>query len=169
MKKAFRLLFLALLCAVVPVAAQAAKTAQTAPDAGEKPAGTLESRMLREFESLNLSQAQKQAVAAVLKASRDEGRKLVDEANAAQNAVRALIFKDPANTAEIQKAHKAATAASEKTFLHSAKVTALLRAIITPEQAAKLESDYKAGVARMEQRAQKSRAALDAWIEQNSK
>lgn len=166
MKNAFRLLLLALLFTVVPVAAQAAKATL---DAGEKPAATIESRMLREFESLGLTQAQKQSIAAVLKASRDEGRKLADESNAAQHALRVLIFKDPGNTAEIQRAHKATTVIGEKTFLHSAKVTTQIRAILTSEQAAKLESDYKAGVAKLEQRAQKSRAALDAWIDQNRK
>ena len=166
MKKAFRPLLLALLCAAIPLAAQAAKPG---PDAGDKPGGTLESRMLREFASLNLSQEQKQAVAAVLKATRDEGRKLVDETNAAQHALMTAIFKDPGNTAEIQRAHKAVTVVGEKSFLHSAKVTAMIRAVLTPEQIAKLEKDYAAGKARMEERARKSRAALEAWIDQNGK
>jgi Spy/CpxP family protein refolding chaperone len=168
-KKAFRLMFLTLLVAVVPMAAQAAKPAQPGQNAAAQAGGSLESRMLREFESLNLSQDQKKAVAAVLQASRDEGRKLVDDTKAAQHAVRVMIFKDPANMPEIQRLHKVVTAAEDKALLHSAKVTAKIRAILTQEQLTKLENDYMAGKAKMEEHALKSRAALDAWIEQNSK
>ena len=167
-KKAFRLLFLTLLVAVVPVASQAAKPAQPGQP-GQVAAATLESRMLREFESIGLSQDQKKAVAAVLKATRDEGRKLADDTKAAQHAVRVSIFKDPANTAEIQRLHKVVAAAEEKALLHSAKVTAQIRALLTQEQLTKLESDYTAGKAKLEARAHAGRAALDAWIEQNGK
>ncbi len=161
-------MFLTLLVAIVPVASQAAKPAQPG-DAPAKSTGTLESRLLREFESIGLSQDQKKAVATVLKATRDEGRKLVDATTAAQHAVRVMIFKDPANTAEIQRLHKAVTAAEEKALLHSAMVTAKIRAILTQEQLTKLESDYMAAKVKMEEHASKSRAALDAWIDQNGK
>jgi len=160
-KNALHLVLLAFLLAAIPCGARAAAAA-------DKPVAAPESPLLRELEKLNLSQAQKHAVAGVLKATSVEGRKLADEANAAQRALLTAIMKEPGNETGIRAAHKAAAAAGEQAALHRAKVTAQVRALLTPEQIKRFESDFSAWTAKMEQRAQKSRAALDAWIAQNS-
>lgn len=162
MKKVFHLMLLALLLAAIPCSAQAAPAA-------EKQAPAPESRLLGELEKLNLSPAQKQAVAGVLKATRTEGRKLADDANVAQQALLTTITKDPGNEAAVRNAHKAAAAAGEKAALFRAKVTAQIRAALSPDQIKQFEADFAAWTAKMDQKAQKARAAVDAWIDQNGK
>ena len=160
MKKALFLLVLTLFAAQAALAAQPAGSQATAAP---------QSRAVKELEKLNLSPEQTRSVAAILKASQPQSRTLAENAKQARQTLHAVMVKEPGDEAKVLAAYRAMTAAGEKVVLERAKVTAQVRAVLTPAQTAQFEkslSDMAEGVAK---RGDRSRAALDAWIEQNSK
>jgi len=113
---------------------------------------------------LDLSDEQKQEIAAILKANKDELKADIASVIEARTALFETIHADVFDEGAIRAAAKSAGDAEAELAVLRAEIVQSVRAVLTPEQQQKLQ-ELKASLKdRIESRIEQLKAKLEAWL-----
>lgn len=125
--------------------------------------------MIRMLDRMDLSQAQKQQVAAILKTHRDDIAKTMTEGSEARAQLAAAMQAKDYSEASVRGAAAAMAAHMEKMILLRAKVMSEIRPVLTPEQNEQLAKFPGRRGGRMQGGKDAVLSNLDRWIAEYGK
>jgi Spy/CpxP family protein refolding chaperone len=120
---------------------------------------------LRTLVRLDLTEAQKRDVAAVLTSHKGEARAAFDRVRAASDGFRAVAASPAADEAAVRQAFRALAAAGEEAVVVKNRIMAEVRAKLTPDQQKLLLESRDMLAEKVRERVEAARAVFEEWID----
>lgn len=120
---------------------------------------------LRTLVRLDLTEAQKRDVAAVLKSHRGEARAAFDRVRAAAEQFRKATASPAADEAAVRQAFRGLAAAGEEAVVVKNRIMTEVRGKLTPEQQKLLLESRDMLAEKVRERVEAARAIFEEWIE----
>ncbi|MDQ7830731.1 MAG: periplasmic heavy metal sensor [Desulfovibrionaceae bacterium] len=120
---------------------------------------------LRTLVRLDLTEAQKRDVAAVLKSHKGEARAAFDRVRAAAEHFRKATASPAADEAAVRLAFRDLAAAGEEAVVVKSRIMAEVRGKLTPEQQKLLLESRDLIAEKVRERVETARAIFEEWIE----
>lgn len=127
-----------------------------------------QTQILKAFIRLNLTDQQKQEIAAILKAYQDDILTAVDAVVVARENLVETIHGTVYDESAVRKASQGVASAEEELAVLHAKVVSELKGVLTDEQLSKIEQLKSDILDRVKSRIDKIKALIDLWITNNS-
>lgn len=128
----------------------------------------MESAIIKALIQLNLTEAQKQAIAAILKeyqqAVKESAIQVLDAKKDLFETIHSNVFDEEA----VRTASKAVASAEEELAVLRATIVSEVRAVLTPEQIATLDQIKTDISARIKSRVEHIQYLINLWIQQHS-
>ncbi|MBF0509066.1 MAG: Spy/CpxP family protein refolding chaperone [Deltaproteobacteria bacterium] len=118
---------------------------------------------------LNLTDAQKQAVATILKSNQTQSQTLRANLKTAFQNLHTVINTPNATEAAVRAAYKLVAAAGEDMVVNRVNVMTQIKAVLTPDQLAQLAQIKQARLAKMQSKLGTGNSLLTEWINMYSK
>ncbi|MBF0566387.1 MAG: Spy/CpxP family protein refolding chaperone [Nitrospirae bacterium] len=125
--------------------------------------------LLKAIIQLNLSDAQKSAIAAILKKNSTAVKTDVQGVLTARAALLDAIHSDTYNEAAVRNASKDVASKEEDLAVLRAQIVSEINVVLTPEQKATISETKKEIQDRIAQRVENISALINAWISKNGK
>ncbi|MBF0550733.1 MAG: Spy/CpxP family protein refolding chaperone [Deltaproteobacteria bacterium] len=143
-------------------------TIQTASAFGNIANGQI-SGILNNLLQINLTDAQKHAIAVILKSHQDQAKTLIANLRTAGQNLRTVVTTPNVTEAAVRDAYRAVAAAGEELVVLKVKVMAEIAPILTPDQQAALAQLKKDHQATMQNRISLGKTMIQEWIDLHSK
>lgn len=127
-----------------------------------------QTQILKAFIRLNLTDQQKQEIAAILKAYQGDIVTAVDAVVVARKNLIETIHGAVYNENDVRKASKDVAVAEEELAVLRAKVVSELKGVLTTEQLSALEQFKSDFLDKVKNRVDKVKTLIDLWIANNS-
>lgn len=127
-----------------------------------------QTQVLKAFIRLNLTDQQKQEIAAILKTYRDDIVTAVDNVIVARKNLLETIHGSEYNETAVRTASQAVANAEEELAVLRAKVVSEVKGVLTAEQLSKIEQLKTDIMDRVKSRVDKIKALIDLWIANHS-
>ncbi|MBF0497561.1 MAG: Spy/CpxP family protein refolding chaperone [Deltaproteobacteria bacterium] len=117
---------------------------------------------------LNLTDAQKQTIATILKSNQNQSQTLRANLKTAKQNLRTAINTPNATEAAIRTAYKPVAAAVEELIVNRAQVMAQVKKVLTPDQLTQLAQIKQDRLAKKQHHPKTGKSLTDEWIDKYS-